>query len=224
MASSKPQSKSPPRQARRGRPPNSDGQETATRLLDAAASACAEHGFDGATMSEIAKRAGVTAAAIYNHFDSREDLLYAAGVRSLRRVTDVVPQGLDASASARAIATEYVRPGLKETRRLLAELHLAGGRDPRLSRLLATWHKTWADALIRVLPPDDPAPEATVKALFLLLLGLCHIEDLRAVKASPDDVAERIEHLVDALVPPGRQRPGPGVPAPRGNGKVKARR
>ena len=207
-------SKSPPRPARRGRPPNSDGQETATRLLDAAASACAEYGFDGATMNEIAKRAGVTAAAIYNHFDSREDLLYAAGVRGLRRVTDVVPQGLDASASARAIATAYMRPGLKETRRLLAELHLAGGRDPRLSRLLATWHKTWADALVSALPPGDPAPEATVKALFLLLLGLCHIEDLGAVKADPDDLAERIEQLVDAIVPPPQ----------RGNGKGKTRR
>src|SRR3954452_22950934 len=73
------------RKSRRGRPPNSDGQETAARLLDAAAAACAESGFDGATLNEIARRAGVTAAAIYNHYDSREDLLYAAGVRALER-------------------------------------------------------------------------------------------------------------------------------------------
>src|SRR5688500_13666678 len=93
---------------RRGRPPKSDGQETAARLLDAAAEACAEHGFDGATMNEIAKRAGVTAAAIYNHFESREDLLYAAGVRSLQRVTEVVPPDAGADA-ARLIAAAYLR-------------------------------------------------------------------------------------------------------------------
>ena len=203
-------SKAPP--ARRGRPPNSDGQETRTRLLDAAAAACAEYGFDGATMNAIATRAGVTAAAIYNHVESREDLLYAAGVRGLRRVTEVIPAGLGAG-SARAIAAAYLRPGLKETRRLLAELHLAGGRDPRLSRLLAQWHQTWTDALVAVLPDDDPAPEATVKALFLLLLGLCHIDDLGAVPSTPDELAERVERLVDAIVPPprasrGRRRDG----------------
>ena len=200
-------SKTPAPPARRGRPPNSDSQETRTRLLDAATSACAEYGFDGATMNAIATRAGVTAAAIYNHFESREDLLYAAGVRGLRRVTEVIPGGLGAG-SARAIAAAYLRPGLKETRRLLAELHLAGGRDPRLSKLLAQWHQTWTDALVAVLPADDPAPEATVKALFLLLLGLCHMEDLSAVNASPDELAERVERLVDAIVPPPR--------APRG--------
>ncbi len=189
------------RKSRRGRPPNSDGQETAARLLDAAAAACAESGFDGATLNEIARRAGVTAAAIYNHFESREDLLYAAGVRALERVTDVVPPeaGVDA---ARIIAASYVRPELKETRRLLAELHVASARDRRLAQLLAAWHRSWAQALKAVLPPDDPAPDATVKTLFLLLLGLCHFDDLVAVRATQAAVVERVESLVDALIPP----------------------
>ena len=186
--------------ARRGRPPKSDGPETATRLLDAAASACAEHGFDGATMGEIARRAGVTAAAIYNHFDSREDLLYAAGVRGLQQFTDAVPQGAGRDA-ARLIAAAYLRPNLKQTRRLLAELHLASGRDPQLADLLATWHRTWAEALRAVLPAGDPAPDATIKALFLLLLGLCHLDDVASVKTPAADLSDRVERLVDALVP-----------------------
>jgi AcrR family transcriptional regulator len=194
-----------PGRARRGRPPNSDGQDTRNRLLDAAADACAEQGFDGATVSAIAARAGVTAAAIYNHFDSREDLLYAAGVRGLARVTEAVPAGLAGADTARAIAAAYLRPGLKATRRLLAELHLASGRDPRLAELLATWHSTWSDALIAVLPDDDPAPEATVKALFLLLLGLCHLEDLPAVKATAGDLGDRVDQLVEAIVPGPRR-------------------
>jgi AcrR family transcriptional regulator len=190
---------------RRGRPPNSDGQETATRLLDAAASACAEHGFDGATMNEIARRAGVTAAAIYNHYESREDLLYAAGVRSLGQVTEVVTQPLG-PASAREIAAGYLRPGLKQSRRLLAELHLAGGRDPKLAALLARWHRAWSEALMQVLPPTDPDPEATIKTLFLLLLGLCHLEDLDALQPEPGDLEHRVERLVDAIIPPPRRR------------------
>jgi AcrR family transcriptional regulator len=190
---------------RRGRPPNSDGQETATRLLDAAASACAEHGFDGATMNEIARRAGVTAAAIYNHYESREDLLYAAGVRSLRQVTEVVTQPLG-PGSAREIAAAYLRPGLKQSRRLLAELHLAAGRDPKLAAMLARWHRVWAEGLRDVLPPGDGDPEATVKALFLLLLGLCHLEDLDALQPAPGHLDERVGRLVDAIIPPPRRR------------------
>lgn len=189
------------RKNRRGRPPNSDGQETAARLLDAAAAACAESGFDGATLNEIARRAGVTAAAIYNHYDSREDLLYAAGVRALEQVTDVVPR--DAGGDAvRIIAAAYLRPELKETRRLLAELHVASARDPRLAQLLGSWHRSWAQALKAVLPADDPAPDATVKLFFLLLLGLCHFDDLVAVRAPQADVVDRVEDLVDALIPP----------------------
>jgi AcrR family transcriptional regulator len=168
--------------------------------LDAAAAACAESGFDGATLNEIARRAGVTAAAIYNHYESREDLLYAAGVRALERVTDVVPSEAGADA-ARIIAAAYLRPELKETRRLLAELHVASARDRRLALLLGSWHRSWAQALKAVLPADDPAPDATVKLFFLLLLGLCHFDDLVAVRATQAGVVDRVEDLVDALIP-----------------------
>ena len=185
----------------RGRPRNSDGQETAARLVEAAAQVCAEHGFEGATLSAIARRADVTPAAIYNHFGSREDLLYAAGVARLARVTDVIPADAGADA-ARLIAAAYLRPEQAETRRLLAELHLAGGRDPRLAELLAAWHQEWAAALAGVLPADQRHPEATVKALFLVLLGLCHLDHLSAVDVDAAVLADRVLAMVDVLVPP----------------------
>ncbi|HJR24036.1 MAG TPA: helix-turn-helix domain-containing protein [Acidimicrobiales bacterium] len=189
----------------RGRPRNSNGQETAARLVEAAAQTCAEHGFEGATLSAIARRAGVTPAAIYNHFESREELLYAAGVARLQQVTDVVPADAGADA-ARLIAAAYLRPEQAQTRRLLAELHLAGGRDPRLAELLAAWHQSWARTLLTVLPADDPHPEATVKALFLVLLGLCHLDHLEAVAVDPAALADRVRAMVDVLVPPRKDR------------------
>src|SRR3546814_10373905 len=62
---------SPSTPARRGRPRKSDAPDTHVRLLAAAASACVDHGFDGATLQEIARRAGLTATAVYNHFASQ---------------------------------------------------------------------------------------------------------------------------------------------------------
>src|SRR3546814_12155719 len=87
---------SPATPARRGRPRKSDAPDTHVRLLAAAASACVDHGFDGATLQEIARRAGLTATAVYNHFASREDLLYAAGVRGLEQITEAAEAGAGA--------------------------------------------------------------------------------------------------------------------------------
>lgn len=168
-------------------------------MLDAAAAACAEQGFDGATLGEITRRAGLTSTAVYNHFDSREALLYAAGERSLRAITESVPAGAVTDAP-RLIALAYLQPDLAQTRRLLAELHTASQRDPNLAVLLAEWHQTWAAAVGAILPPDDPAPTATAKAFFLLLLGLCHLEDLSTLQAPNAALTARVQRAVDALI------------------------
>lgn len=187
----------------RGRPPKSDGPATAARLLDAAAAVCAERGFDGSTLAEIAARADLTPTAIYNHYDSREDLLYAAAVRGLELITTVGLETSTGPRAASAIASAYLRPEMGQTRRLIAELHLASARDERLAGLLATWHRTWTDTVVAGLPPTDTAPRATAKALFLLLLGLCHLDDLPAVRAPRAAVVERVEALVGQLIPAG---------------------
>lgn len=184
---------------RRGRPPKSAGAETRRRLIAAAADVGADVGFDAATLQEIARRAGVTATAVYNHFESREALLYAAGVRSLRQLTEAVQgTGVD---SFRSVAAAYLRPDMAGARRLLAELHLASRRDPALAALLEDWHASAAADLAGLLE-DDPDPLATVKALFLVLLGLCHLEELAAVQADPAAVARRVELMVEQLRTP----------------------
>jgi AcrR family transcriptional regulator len=184
----------------RGRPPKSEGLVTAQALLDAATGVCAEWGFDGSTVARVAERGGVSPAAIYNHYGSREDLLYAAAVRGLERITTLSMKHVDSIDSAPALASAYLRPEMRDTRRLIAELHLASGRDERLAGLLAEWHRSWTKAIVEHLPPDDPAPNATVKSIFLLLLGLCHYDDLPAVRAPRGAVAERAEMAVSTLV------------------------
>lgn len=46
------------------------------RLLEAAVDVISEKGFDKASMREIAKRAGLSDATIYNYFSTKEKLLY----------------------------------------------------------------------------------------------------------------------------------------------------
>ncbi|MGA9313922.1 MAG: TetR/AcrR family transcriptional regulator [Solirubrobacteraceae bacterium] len=51
--------------------------ETRTRLLRAAAEVYASRGFGGATLDDVAARAGLTKGAVYGHFGSKENLLLA---------------------------------------------------------------------------------------------------------------------------------------------------
>jgi AcrR family transcriptional regulator len=162
---------------------------------------CAEHGFDGSTLALIAARAEVHPTAIYNHFKSREDLLYAAAVRALEQITAVAFESAGGLRSLHGIPAAYLHPGMSQQRRLIAEIHLASGRDERLAALLAEWHRAWSEPLVRVLAPTDPHPRATVKALYLLLLGLCHVDNLPAVRAPRAALIERAERMAQVLVP-----------------------
>ena len=152
-------------------PPKSEGLVTARTLLDAVAEVCAEQGFDGTTVARVAERAGVGPSAVYNHYTNREELLYAAAVHGLERITHMSVKMMSSDDAAPALAAAYLRPEMRATRRLLAELHLASGRDERLAALLADWHRTWLNAMVARVPADDPSPQATVKTLFLLLLA-----------------------------------------------------
>ncbi len=185
---------------RRGRPPKSGEASTSDRLLDAAADACVADGFEGVTLAGIAERAGVTAAAIYNHFADKDELLYAAGRRGLLKLTATLSPEASGASAVHNVAAAYLRPEMASTRRLFLELHLAAARHPELAGYLAVWHSEFAKVL-QDLGTGDSATPASVKSLFLLLLGLCHLEDLDAIEAPASDLADRVDRMVDALYP-----------------------
>lgn len=55
--------------------------DTRERVLDVALDLFIEQGFDGTSMREIAERVGVTKAALYYHFQSKDDILMALHLR-----------------------------------------------------------------------------------------------------------------------------------------------
>jgi AcrR family transcriptional regulator len=60
------------------RPRGDKRQRTREALIEAALAVVAERGFAGASLEEIARRAGMSRGAIYSNFADREDLLMAA--------------------------------------------------------------------------------------------------------------------------------------------------
>lgn len=57
------------------------GAETRDRILDAAMDLFIEQGFDGTSLREIAERVGVTKAALYYYFPSKDEILLALHMR-----------------------------------------------------------------------------------------------------------------------------------------------
>jgi len=67
------------------RPMRADARRNYERLLKVAAQAFAEHG-EGASLDDIAKRAGVGSGTLYRHFPTRQALLEAAYIDRIEAI------------------------------------------------------------------------------------------------------------------------------------------
>ena len=62
-------------------PAHHDAASTRDRILDIALDLFTEQGFDGTSLRQIAEKVGVTKAALYYHFESKDDILMALHMR-----------------------------------------------------------------------------------------------------------------------------------------------
>jgi AcrR family transcriptional regulator len=81
-------------------------EETRARILDAALEAFARYGYDGTSVSEICRRAGVTKGGFYHHFPSKQALF----LELLERWLEGVDSGLQAlRVGADSVPDEFLR-------------------------------------------------------------------------------------------------------------------
>jgi AcrR family transcriptional regulator len=183
----------PPQVARIGRPPKIDehGTPTRERLLRAAVDACVEFGYDGATLADIARRAGVSTPAIYSHFSGKAALLVEASRHELDAIATTRLPGV---AGVREIARHWLHPDFKPTRILVAELHCAAIRQPEVAELLQVWQRDNAARLQRLagLTPNQ------VRMYYLVLVGLSHTDQISMLGVSEDDVERQVDALIEA--------------------------
>jgi AcrR family transcriptional regulator len=64
-----------------GGPDEAGTKDTRERILHVALDLFTEQGFDGTSLRQIAERLGVTKAALYYHFESKDDILLALHMR-----------------------------------------------------------------------------------------------------------------------------------------------
>jgi AcrR family transcriptional regulator len=153
--------------------------ETRTRVLDAAAAVFAEQGFDGARVAQIAKQAGLSVGAIYNHYRSKAELL-AAVVE--RHSADELGRLLATGQPAGVLDLIELQGKQLEDRHgvapLLAEVILAARRDADVHDILQREVLGREELLADVVRFGQRAgdviedADAAVVARFCLMLGL----------------------------------------------------
>ena len=109
-------------------PKRERGKQRVAALLDAAAAVFAEKGYAGATMTEIAERAGAAIGSLYQFFPSKEALAEALFDRfaerwaaSFARVEELAP-----GRSARELADLFIDHKLKQGTDRDAAIALSG--------------------------------------------------------------------------------------------------
>ena len=117
-----------------GRLPAVQRSAAQQRILDAALTLIADHGVGGTSLQMIADAIGVTKAAVYHQFKTKEEIVIALTERELGRLDDaLVAAEAEASARAREVLLTRVIDMAIERRRAAATLQF----DPVVIRLLA---------------------------------------------------------------------------------------
>ncbi|EFL32956.1 TetR family transcriptional regulator [Streptomyces viridochromogenes DSM 40736] len=161
-------------------PKQDRSRATRQRLLEAAVSCLAEHGWAGSTVSVVAERAGVSRGAAQHHFPTREDLFtaaveYVAEERSTA-LRALFPQGAagDRHAVVAALVDLYTGPLFR------AALHLwvaASNEDqlrPRVTELESRVGRETHRIAVDLLAADETLPgvRETVQGLLDMARGL----------------------------------------------------
>jgi TetR/AcrR family transcriptional repressor of uid operon len=188
---------------------------TRDRLLQAAAEVFAERGYEGAAVSDIARRAGFTTGAIYSRFRDKAELLLEVVRGALES-----EQSAAVSAASAGIYEElgdrfatFAAPLLDESgqrdRNLVFEAHAAARRNPQVGAMLSDFQRQQFSALTQLVKDAQDHGEvangvdpAVVAALFMSIpLGLVLLELTGVELPDADAWAALAGHMATALRP-----------------------
>lgn len=143
---------------------------TALRLFD-------ERGFEAVSVAEVARAAGVTEKTVFNHFATKEDLVYSGDQRFEAALVDAIDARAAGTPVAGAVGAflldRYARfgddPARRERQAVLARLVTASpALQARERQLLARYAATLRGHIARELGADgddDLRPQLIAEAL-----------------------------------------------------------
>ena len=165
----------------------------------AAAGLFAQHGFDAVSIDDIGAAVGIAGPSIYNHFTSKQDLLFASMAHGYGKLHQALTDALETEAGPdqvlRAVSDSYVDLTvdhsdlvtvlIAEARNLSEEYHELA-RSAQLSYI-----NQWV-ALLQELRPDEDVTVSRLKvqSAQMMASSLCRTAFLRDRPGFRQDVAD----------------------------------
>ena len=164
-------------------------------LVAAALEVFVERGYEGTTLADVARRAGVTKGTIYLYFENKE-ALFKAVVRET--IVPVIAQGEALARSFTGSARDLLEQLVREYWRLVGETALAGipklmmaeaATFPELTRfyydeVVARGHRLMAGVIERGITSGEFRPVDVMLAAKLAMSPLMHATVVRRAFAS----------------------------------------
>lgn len=179
-------------------------------LVDAALAAIGDHGSLSVTMSEIARKAGVSPALAHHYFGSKEQLLIATIRALLRQLHDDAVAALRTAETPRARLSAIIRVSFHadqfrpETVAAWLAFYVEAQRSEETRRLLVVYARRLRSNLLSALLrlTDRAQAERLAEGVAALIDGLYIRQSLRAAPLDiPASIALAEDYLSTHLPP-----------------------
>ena len=180
---------------------------TRARIRASAERLFAERGFSDVTMPMIAKASGITAGAIYKHFDSKVALFFEV-IRGAVETTVVSAAARPGGMTLPNVVAGFTTRGRRRFRQLAVEMHAASLKHPQVRRLLRhSVDRQIADISSEIIAGQragrlGPAksPELLASAVMVFIMGLMHMETLVPQLVGDEEWADLVASRIDLLL------------------------
>ena len=184
---------------------------TRDRLLDAAAEVFCERGYEGTTVAEVARRAGLSTGAIYANFKDKAELLLQTIERgSAQAVVDLEAAreaGMSAADRLLMMGGRMIANRDWVDQRLFVEMFTAARRDPDVGRRVAETLAAMEHEIARLMERAqaerdvDSRWDPAVLARFCMALGVgfTHLANTGLADPDPGEWAALLERVLDSV-------------------------
>lgn len=190
-------------------------------IIETAARAFAEHGFEAVSLNELVAATGMSKGAFYFHFSTKEEVALAAfrskQIELIERLAVEVDANADVVDQLTAILLRRAElvsddPSLHCVIRLGGELSARSNAGSDYASFMETATNTLAGLIRRGIRSGEFRrqldPEATARAIFAWIVGM---DSLSLLDSAGKDLAQRTDEVLALLIPaltadPSRKR------------------
>lgn len=179
-------------------------------ILESIRGMFAEKGFDGASMQDLARAAGMSVGNFYRYFPSKDAIIEAIVARDMEEIATAFSQIMvapDAMAAVRAKLHERIEMDLcGDDGPIWAEMSAAAFRKPAIARAMAGMHIGISRYLLATFAKATGLSEAEAEArfsahaAFIMLLIKSTACAVKGPQGDPSDPRKLILRTVDAVL------------------------